>query len=109
LFLDALCAQCVLKNIVTKEEWEDLKNDIYVDFIEDNYFAELKETEILRERLDTLSSLDEYSGTYFSNKWIKKNVLKQSEEEIKQIKKEIEDEEKSGDAGVDDPDGAAWD
>jgi hypothetical protein len=108
LIFSALGKQLVLKGIATNEEWDELKNSIRIGFAEDNYFAELKEAEILRERVETLASLDEYSGKYFSNKWIRTNILKQSDEEQKQIESEIEDEKEDGDDGVGDPDGAAW-
>ena len=62
------------------------------DFIEDNYFSELKEAEMLRERYETLASLDEYVGKYISNEWIRKQVLRQSDEEIEELDRQIEKE-----------------
>lgn len=89
LFLDILRTQVLLKGIVTKKEWDEIQNDIRFDFRKDNHFAELKETEILRERLALLDAVDTYVGRYYSTEWIKKNVLRQSDEEIKEIEKQI--------------------
>ena len=80
--------------------------DISIDFIEDNYFSELKENEILRERLDMLSQMQDVAGKYFSNKWIRNNILRQTDEDIERIDKEIESEkaEEPAPEGDDDPD-----
>jgi hypothetical protein len=69
-----------------------MKDSINYDFMEDNYFAELKEGEVLRERLSLLRDVDEYTGKYYSTEWIRTEVLKQSEDDIKQIDKQIEAE-----------------
>ena len=79
------------------------------DFIEDNYFAELKEGEIWRERFEMLATLDEYVGKYISNEWVRKNVLRFSDEDIEDIQKQIDDEEKSGENEPLDPDDPRWD
>jgi len=101
LLFDMLRVQLLLKGVMTDKDWEVIREDIAIDFLEDNYFAELKEMEILRERIDMLSSLDEYIGKYFSNEWIKRNILHLDDETIKQINKEIEDEKKSGEISGD--------
>jgi hypothetical protein len=92
LFIDILKTQLILKGIVTNEEWEDIRSDITVDFIKDNHFSELKDAELLRERLGTLREIDEYAGRYYSVEWIRKNVLMQTEEDIENIIKQIGDE-----------------
>jgi hypothetical protein len=92
VFMQALKVQLILKGIVTREDWEWMKEEIVVDFISDTYFAELKEAEILRERVNTLRELDEFVGKYYSVDWVRKNILKQNDEEIEDIDKEIEDE-----------------
>ena len=92
LFMQALKVQLILKGIVTREDWEWMKEEIVVDFISDTYFAELKEAEILRERVNTLRELDEFVGKYYSVDWVRKNILKQNDEDIEDIDKEIEDE-----------------
>ena len=92
LFIDILKTQLILKGVVTEEEWEDIRSDISVDFIQDNHFSELKDAELLRERLGTLREIDEYAGRYYSVEWIRKNVLMQTEEDIENIIKQIDDE-----------------
>ena len=79
---------------MTPEEFMEIKNDLRYDFIQDNYFEELKETEIQRERLTTLRDVEEAIGVYYSRDWVRKNVLRMSEDEIKDMKKEIEAESK---------------
>jgi hypothetical protein len=85
LFLDILKKQLVLKGIMTEDDWSNMKNDLIVEFARDNYFAELKETEILRERLQTLDQVSNYIGTYFSQEWVQKNVLQFSDDDIKNM------------------------
>ncbi len=97
LFLQLLKTQLMLKGIITKEDWLKFKEDIYFDFIEDNYFSELKEAEITRERFEMLAQMDEYVGKYVSNEWIRKNILRQTDDEIAEIQKQIADERASGD------------
>ena len=70
---------------MTEDDWRGMKNDIVVVFARDNYFSELKESEILRERLQTLDQVSNYIGTYFSQEWIQKNVLKFTDDEIKNM------------------------
>ncbi len=92
LFIDVLKTQLVLKGIVTEEEWEAMRQDIAVDFLQDNHFSELKDAELLRERLGTLREIDEYAGRYYSVEWIRKNVLHQTDEDIENIIQQIDDE-----------------
>ena len=101
VLLEALKVQLILKGVIGKEEWDDLSSDISVDFIEDNYFAELKEAEILTARIEMLDTLGENIGKYYSTKWIRNNILKQSDEDIERIDKEIE-EEKPEEGGEED-------
>ena len=92
IFDDALRIQLSLKGICTVEEWEDFKESIYYDFKKDNNFAEMREAEVLRERVLTATQLDPFIGRYYSSKLIKKNVLRMTEEEIIEMEKEIESE-----------------
>ena len=92
LFIDILKTQLILKKIVTSEEWEDMRSDIAVDFLKDNHFSELKDAELLRERLGTLREIDEYAGRYYSVEWIRKNVLMQNDDDIEEIIKQIDTE-----------------
>jgi hypothetical protein len=90
LFLDTLRVQLILKGIINPEDWDDVKNSIRFKFQRDNYFAELKENEILQGRLNTLQSIDPYVGKYYSAEWVKKNVLQMTDEEIIEIDKQKE-------------------
>ena len=92
----------MLKGIITESDWHKMKEDIAFDFIEDNHFAELKETEMTQQRFEMLSQMDEYVGKYVSHQWIRTNILKQSEDEQKEIQKQIEAEKKSGEIEDDD-------
>jgi hypothetical protein len=89
LFHIILEKQLLLKGIITKQEWNDIKGKIYYDFLEDNHFSELKNAEIMRERLNTLRDMDEFVGKYYSMEWVRKNILQQTEDEIEEIDKQI--------------------
>ena len=95
MFTDMLKTQLILKNIVTPDDWEALSEHIQYDFIYDNQFAELKETEMMNERLATLATIEPYIGRFYSQEWVRKNVLRQTDGEIieqdEQIEKEIAD------------------
>ncbi len=92
IFDHALKTQLVLKGICTSEEWEEFREKIYYDYKKDNNFAELRDAELLQNRLQTLGLIDPYVGRYYSQEWVRKNVLQQTEEEIKEIDKQIESE-----------------
>ena len=92
MFTDILRTQMVLKNLVSGEEFDSFKDFIYYDFATDNHFQELKEGEILRERLDILSQAESYVGKYFSDAYIQKHILRFSEDDIERIKGEIDSE-----------------
>ena len=92
LFYDILKKQLILKGIITVEDWEEWKNDIGFDFLRDNHFAELKDAEILREKLQTMDLIQNYVGEFFSKEWIQKNVLLFTDEEIDQMNKQINGE-----------------
>lgn len=89
LFLHILRKQLILKGIITELDWEEWKNDITVDFIRDNHFTELKDAEVLRERLQTMDQVSQYVGEYFSKEWVWKNVLQMQEDEVENILKQI--------------------
>jgi len=93
LFTKILERQLVLKGIITIEEWEEIREKIGYKFSQDNYYAELKETEILRDRIAMLRDVDDYAGKYYSNEWIRRHVLHQSDAEIEEIDKQIQEEQ----------------
>ena len=92
VFDHALKIQLVLKGVCTTEEYEDFREQIYYDFIKDNNFTEMRDAELLRERINTATMLDPFIGKYYSAAWVRKNVLQMTDEEIEQMEKEIEEE-----------------
>jgi hypothetical protein len=92
LFLDILRVQLIAKGVIRSDEWEEMTKTIRFDYQKDNYYAEVKESEIVQGRLNMLQLIDPYVGKYYSVDWVRKNVLRQDEEEIKEIDKQIEDE-----------------
>ena len=92
LFTELLRTQLVLKNIITDDYWQEI--DDYIEYIwtRDSHYVELKQNEIMRERFEILSGMDEYVGKYISDEWVRKNVLRQTDEEIKEIDKQIKKE-----------------
>jgi hypothetical protein len=96
VFNQALRIQCVLKGICTDEEFDLFKENIHYDFIKDNNFSELKEAELITNRLSILSAVDPYTGRYFSQKWIQQNVLRLTDDEIKEMDAQIEKEKEMG-------------
>jgi hypothetical protein len=95
MFNDILKTQLILKNIITPEDWERMDEHIQYDFLYDNHFAELKDAELLNERLNMVQIAEPYVGKYFSQDYIRRKILRQTDEEIleqdKIIKKEIKD------------------
>ena len=92
IFDDALRIQLSLKGICTVDEWEEFKEAIYYDFKKDNNFTEMRDAEILKERISTATQIDPYVCRYYSSAWVKKNVLHMTQEEIDEMQKEIEEE-----------------
>jgi hypothetical protein len=92
LFVNILEKQLVLKGFMTPEEFAQIKNAIRFDFVKDNYFEELKQAEIMRERMTTLRDVEEHVGVYYSREWVIKNILQMSEEDMENMKKQIETE-----------------
>jgi hypothetical protein len=96
IFDSALGTQLALKGICTKEEWDDFKEYIYYDYKKDNNFTEMRDAEILRERLNLLGAVDPYLGRYFSADYVKKKVLQMTEQDIKEMQKEMDKEQDLG-------------
>ena len=96
LFDQALRIQCIFKGICTAEEWDMFKENIHYDFIKDNNFSELKEAELMTNRLSLLASVDPYTGRYFSQQWIQQNVLRLTDDEIKEMQTQIDKEKEEG-------------
>jgi len=96
MFSDMLRTQLILKNIVTPEDWEQMSDHIQYDFLYDNQFAELKESELINNRLTTLATIEPYIGKYYSTEYVRKKILRQTDSEIIEIDEQIEDEIKKG-------------
>ena len=92
LFLRILKKQLVLKKVITEADWSKWERDIRVNYNKDNHFAELKESEILKERIQTLDMVSQYVGEYFTKDWVMKNVLRLSEEDMKDLEDKVEDD-----------------
>jgi hypothetical protein len=84
--------QLILKQIITSEDWAVFKNQIKFRFAEDNHFEELKMTEIMNDRVNLVRSMDDYAGKYVSHTWIRKTILKQSDEDIEEMDEQIAEE-----------------
>tara|TARA_B110000305_G_scaffold241207_1_gene314394 strand:+ start:2685 stop:4298 length:1614 start_codon:yes stop_codon:yes gene_type:complete len=102
LFLEILKKQLVLKGIITLEDWEFWKNDININFLRDNHFTELRDAEIFKERVGTLDAVANYIGAegFFSKEFVYKNVLQLTDDEIAEMKKQIEKEAAAGEEVV---------
>lgn len=96
LFLDLLKTQLLVKGLVTEEDWNEIKEHITVDFQKDNYFAELKEFEILEKRMEIFDRVKAEVGTYFSKAWLRRSILKQTDDDIKKMDEEIAQESAVG-------------
>ena len=96
MFNDMLKTQLILKNIVTPEDWNTMVDHIQYDFLYDNQFAELKETEMIQGRLGNLAQIEPYIGKYYSTEFVRKRVLRQTDQEIEEIDMQIEDEIQKG-------------
>jgi hypothetical protein len=77
---------------MTPEEYKEIKNSIRYDFMQDNYFNELKEAEILRERMATLRDVEDHVGVYYSREWVIRNILQLSEDDSEEMKTQMEAE-----------------
>jgi hypothetical protein len=89
---DALRVQLILKRVITPDEWDDMMINIRFEFMKDNYFSELKENEILTQRIQMAQLMEPYVGKYYSMQYVRRNVLKQNDKEIDEIDKEIKEE-----------------
>jgi len=102
LLLQTLRTQLILRGVMKKEDWDSISQDISFKFKTESYFHELKETEMLKERMEILRDMDDVVGKYYSVEWVRKNVLKQTDEEIKDMDKQMKSETDAGIIGGDD-------
>ena len=92
LFTNLLRIQLILKGIINEEDWFEIKDDIDYIWTIDSHFSELKNNEIIRERFEILQTMEEYIGKFISKEWVQKNILKQTDEDIKEMQKQIDKE-----------------
>jgi hypothetical protein len=90
LLVDLLRVQLIAKNIVSADDWKELEKTISIDFVNDNNFVELRDAELWQGRFQMLNTVDPYVGKYFSPDWVKREILKLTEEQIKEMDKEME-------------------
>jgi len=96
LFDQALKVQCYLKGVCSQEEFEEYKQNIFYDFLKDNNYAELRESQLLQNRMAVLGQVDPYVGKYYSMAWIQKNILQFEQDDIEEIQKQIQEEIEQG-------------
>ena len=96
LFTEILKKQLIMKAIITEDDWKEWQQDIVVDFVRDNHFSELKDAELLQNRLQTLDTMQQYVGEFFSKEYVMKNVLQLDDNDIEDMKKQIEQEKAAG-------------
>jgi hypothetical protein len=96
MFNDMLRTQLLLKNVVSPEDWEKMEDHIQYDFLYDNHFSELKEAELITNRLTLLTTVEPYIGKYYSTEYVRKKILRQTDSEIIEIDLQIDDEIEKG-------------
>ena len=102
LFDNLLEIQLVLKGVINRKQWKELRDNLYYDFPHDSYFTELKNAEVLTERMRLMGEVEQYVGKFYSLDWVRKNVLQMSEEEIRDMDKAIKREESDEDSPMND-------
>jgi hypothetical protein len=101
IFDHALKIQLSLKGICSQEEWETFREDVFYDYRKDNNFTELRDAELLSQRLQTLGQIDPYVGRYYSQEWVKKNVLHLTDDQVEEMQKQIDSEPEPQQLGPD--------
>jgi len=96
LFLELLRVQLVMKGIIKDSEWDEIEDRLAFKFAKDSHFSELKESEILKDRLQSARDAEDFVGKYYSREWVRKKILRQTEDDVEQIDKQIAAEEKAG-------------
>ena len=96
MFQDILKTQLILKGVITPEDWDDMKEHIQYDYLYDNHFTELKNIEMLNEKINLITAMEPFMGRYFSTEYVRTNILGQSEVEKKELDAQMEDDISSG-------------
>jgi hypothetical protein len=105
VFLELLRVQLVLKGVIREDEWADIESRLIFKFAKDSHFSELKESEVLKDRLASAREAEDFVGKYYSREWVRKMILRQTEDDVEQIDKQIKEEKASG--VIAPPEGAA--
>ena len=101
LFTEILKKQLIMKQIITEEDWNEWRQDIVIDYVRDNHFSELKDAELLQNRLQTLDTMQQYVGEFFSKEYVMKNVLQLDDDGMDEMKKQIDQEKAAGEIADD--------
>ena len=101
LFNDLLKTQLILKGVIVEQDWEELKEKIQYRYAQDQYFEEMKSAENIRNRLDLLNQVQPFVGYYFSKEYVEKNILRMTDNDIKQMEAQIQDEPSPPQMGMD--------
>jgi hypothetical protein len=96
VFLELLRVQLVLKGVIREDEWADIESRLIFKFAKDSHFSELKESEVLKDRLASAREAEDFVGKYYSREWVRKMILRQTEDDVEQIDKQIKEEKASG-------------
>jgi hypothetical protein len=96
MFQDMLKTQLILKGVITPEDWDDMKEHIQYDFLFDNHFNELKEIEMMNQRMMTVTQMDPFVGKYFSTEYIRSRILGQTNKDMREIDKQMRSDIDSG-------------
>ena len=96
MFQDILKTQLILKGVITPEDWDDMKEHIQYDYLYDNHFTELKNIEMLNEKINLITAMEPFMGRYFSTEYVRTNILGQSEVEKKELDDQMSDDISSG-------------
>ena len=96
LFLELLRVQLTLKGVIKKEEWDEIEDRVGFQFAKDSHFSELKESEILKDRLQSARDAEDFVGKYYSREWVRKKILRQTEDDVEQIDNQIAAEQAAG-------------
>jgi len=104
LMNDLLKTQLILKGVITDEDWAPMKENLNYTFLKDGHYAEMRDMDLLRDRLDILNSIEPFIGRYFSKEYVQKHVFRMTETEIGDMEKQIEDETPEEPEGGEDED-----
>ena len=105
MFLDLLKTQLLLKGVITDEDWPAIRDNIVITYLKDGHYAEMRDMDLLRDRLEILNSIEPYIGEWFSKEYVQKHVFRMSDEEIESMKDSIDSEPPPPDIDTDDEGG----